>query len=197
MARLFVIIVVVVVVVIQCLLPSDGYAIGFSERKTTNGLAFRAQPRQRRYLVSLFSDQHKPEYNTGNNSPVYVNSGSGVGSASSTTPADNWFKFVRQQSSRVIEGAADVATAPAQWLSHIRQYWSVCERRPSVFIALVSLRRPLYLVCVTGILGLATVLYCSCICGQTNMPCHQGYESLALTNLLRRSKPPLPLPIEA
>ena len=121
MARLLFFVVVVVAIITQCILPSNGYAIGSMGHSTTNGLHIRTQPRHRRNLINLFSDQHKPEYHTGNNSPVLVNSGGG--GLPSTTPAENWLKFARQQSSRFIEGAADVAMAPMHWLSHIRQYW--------------------------------------------------------------------------
>lgn len=75
--------------------------------------------RDRRALIKLFSDEKNSDFKTGNESPIVV----GTEGVSSPLPSDNWLKFMKHQTGRVLEGATDIALTPVQWLAHMRTYW--------------------------------------------------------------------------
>lgn len=78
------------------------------------------EPRHRRGLLNLFSDNHQPVYHTGDASPVIIGDTDG---ATKLAASQNWMNTLHQQTNRLIEGAGDVVMTPVNILSHIKEYW--------------------------------------------------------------------------
>ncbi|CAF1515781.1 unnamed protein product [Rotaria magnacalcarata] len=81
-------------------------------------------PRYRRFLISISSDQIHNGHTASHNSPIAINSVPLSDSASIFSP-EYWVKFVRGQTSRIIQGATDSILTPVHWLLHLHRFWQV------------------------------------------------------------------------
>ncbi|CAF2155166.1 unnamed protein product [Rotaria magnacalcarata] len=92
-----------------------------SQRKhdKINEFNMLAKQRHRRGLINFFSDVHQPEIKAHDNAAIFINNGG----PDSNMQKSKWLNLFKNQTGRVITGAADLVLTPVHWLAHMRDYW--------------------------------------------------------------------------
>ncbi|CAF4863319.1 unnamed protein product [Rotaria magnacalcarata] len=75
--------------------------------------------RHRRGLINLFSDLHQPEINARDNGAIFINNKG----PDSNMQKSKWLSLFKNETGRVITGAADLLLTPVHWLAHMHDYW--------------------------------------------------------------------------